>query len=97
MPSDQRRLIEHAKFRASFRKTNKKDWTARKKHIDAITNQNKRLAALSNKDNDYKKIFEEPVKERFDKVKELTNKLNQNDLIYYFKSNPSRKKIWWFQ
>ena len=64
-----------------------------KKHIDAITNQNKRLAALSNKDNDHKKIFEEPVKERFDKVKELTNKLNQNDLIYYFKSNPSRKKI----
>ena len=40
-----------------------------------------------------KKIFEEPVKERFDKIKELTDKLNQNDLIYYFKSNPSRKKI----
>ena len=53
-----------------------------------ITNQNKRLATLTNKvdnhKNNYKKLFEELVKERFDEVKGLTNEINQNDLIYYF-------------
>ena len=52
------------------------------------TNQSKRLATLTNKvDNhkdNYKKLFEELVKERFDEVKGLTNEINQNDLIYYF-------------
>ena len=50
--------------------------------------------ALTNKDDhkeNYKERFEELVKERFDKVKELTNKINQNDLIYYFKGNTTRK------
>ena len=44
-----------------------------------------------------KKIFEELVNERFDEIKELKDEINQNDLICYFKSNTSRKKIWWFQ
>ena len=50
--------------------------------------------ALTNKDDhkeNYKERFEELVKERFDEVKELTNKINQNDLIYYFKGNTTRK------
>ena len=44
------------------------------------------------KDN-YKKIFEELVKERFDKVEELTYEINQNDLIYYFKGHTARKRL----
>ena len=44
------------------------------------------------KDN-YKEIFEELVKERFDEMKELTDKINQNDLIHYFKSNSARKRL----
>ena len=57
--------------------------------IDAITNQNVRLAALTNKDNNHKdklKKLEELLKERFDEIKELTDEINQNDLTYYFKS-----------
>ena len=52
---------------------------------------------LTNKDDDhkdnYKEIFEELVKERFDEIKELTNEINQNDLIYYFKGNTARKRF----
>ena len=32
-------------------------------------------------DDNYKEIFEELVKERFDEIRELTNEINQNDLI----------------
>ena len=39
----------------------------------------------------YKKVFEELAKERFKEIKELTNEINQNDLICYFKGNTSRK------
>ena len=44
------------------------------------------------KDN-YKKIFEELLKERFDEIKELTNEVKQNNLIYYFKGNTARKRF----
>ena len=67
-----------------------------KKQIDPIANRNERLATLTNKDDhkiNYKEIFEKIVKERFDEIKELTDKTNQNDLIYYFKANTVRKKI----
>ena len=51
---------------------------------------------LTNKHDDhkdnYKKIFEKLV-ERFGEIKELFNEINQNDSIYYFKSNTSRKKF----
>ena len=51
--------------------------------------------ALTNKDDDYnfnyKKVFEKLV--IFDEIKELTNEINQNDLIYYFKSHASRKRF----
>ena len=40
----------------------------------------------------YNKIFEE-LNERFDEIKELTNEINQNDLMYYFKSNTSRQRF----
>ena len=40
----------------------------------------------------YNKIFEE-LNARFDEIKELTNEINQNDLMYYFKSNTSRKRF----
>ena len=51
---------------------------------------------LTNKVNfikNYKKTFEELVKERFNEIKELTDERNRNDLIYYFKSNTSRKRF----
>ena len=40
-----------------------------------------------------KEICEELVKERFDEIKKLTDEINHNDLIYYFKGNTSRKKF----
>ena len=55
-----------------------------------------RLAAVTNKDDhedNYKKIFEELAKERFDEIKELTDETNQNDLIYYSKGNTLRKRL----
>ena len=48
-----------------------------------LRSQNKRLAALINKGDhkdNYKEIFEELVKGRFDEMKVLTNKMNPNDL-----------------
>ena len=65
----------------------------RKKQIDAITNQNKRLEALTNKDDHKslcKEIFDKIVKEKFDGIKELTYKIDHNDLIY-FKNNTVEK------
>ena len=44
------------------------------------------------KDN-YKKIFEELLKERFGEIKELTDEVKQNDLTYYFKGNTARKRF----
>ena len=41
----------------------------------------------------YKKIFEELLKERFDEIKELTDEVKQNNLIYYFKGNTARKRF----
>ena len=64
--------------------------------MDAIINLNERIVALTNKDdheNNYKIIFEELVKERFDEIKELTNEKNLHDLIYYFNGNTARKRF----
>ena len=55
--------------------------------------------ALTNKDDhkdNYKEIFEELVKERFDEMKELSDEINQNDLIYHFKGNTARKRFYGF-
>ena len=65
-----------------------------RKQTDAITNQKKRLAALTNKDDEnlsHKEIFEELVRERFDEIRELTNEANLDGLIYYLKGNTARK------
>ena len=65
-----------------------------KKPIDAITNKNGRLEALTNKDNHksiYKEIFDQLVKEKFDEMKELTYEIEHDDFIYYFKNNTARK------
>ena len=65
-----------------------------RKQTDAITNQKKRLAALTNKDDEnlsHKEIFKELVREGFDKIRELTNEANLDDLIYYLKGNTARK------
>ena len=46
-------------------------------------NQCKRLAALTNTydDHNYKEVFEELLKEKFDEIKQLTNEIKQNYLI----------------
>ena len=52
--------------------------------------------ALTNKndhEDNYKKMFEELVKELFDEIKELTGEINQNDLAYCFKGNTAIKRF----
>ena len=39
----------------------------------------------------YKEVFDKLVKERFDKIIELNNEINQNDLVYYLKDNVRRR------
>ena len=98
LPSDESKIIEQAKFTYSpldkaFEKQIKMIEDQRKKQVDAITNQNKRLEALTNKGDHKsicKKIFDNAVKERSDEVEELTDQIDYNDLIYYFKNNNSR-------
>ena len=58
LPPDQRRVIEQAKFtysslRKAFENQTKTIEVLGKKQIDAITNQSKKLAALTNKDDDH--------------------------------------------
>ena len=41
-----------------------------------------------------KKYLKNQLKKGFDEIKELTNEINQNDLIiYYFKGNAARKRF----
>ena len=61
-----------------------------------LQNQNKRLVAWTNKDDhkdNCKEIFEKLVKERFDEIKELTNKITHDDLTNYFTGNTARKRF----
>ena len=65
-----------------------------KKQIDIITNQNKRLEGLTNKDDRksiYKEIFDKLVKEIFDEIIESFDEIKEHDLVYYFKGNIDRK------
>ena len=68
-------MIEHAKsspLAKSIEKQRKTFEDQGRKQIDAITNQNEILAALTNKDDhkdNYKEIFEKLISERFDKKK----------------------------
>ena len=119
LPSEQSRIKEELKFTYSslgkaFEKHKKIIEEQEKKQIDVIANQSEKLEALTNKDDDhkvhYKEIFKELVTERFDKIIELFDEINWNDLIYYLKSNSTIKifddfnkgikpfcnsKIWW--
>ena len=61
LPSNQRQIIEQAKFTypplgKAFEKETKTIEGQGRKKIDAITNQNKRLAALTNRD-DHRDIY----------------------------------------
>ena len=94
LPSNQRQIIEQAKFTYSplgkaLGKQTKTIEEEGKKQIDAITNQNQN----DDHKDDYKTVFEGLVKERFDEIKQLTHEINQNYLIYYFKSNTSSKRF----
>ena len=101
MSSNQRQIIKQINFTSSplgkaFKKQTKKIEEQVRKLADDITNQNERLVALTNKDDhkdNYKKIFEELVKERFDGIKELTDNINKNDLKYYLKCNTARERF----
>ena len=64
--------------------------------MDAIRNQNKGLATLTNKDThkvNYQKMYDELVKERLDETKELSDKVNQKYLMSYLKANTTRKRF----
>ena len=99
LPLYQSRIIEQAKCTYSpLKKVLEKQMETtedqEKKQTDAITNQKKRLAALTNKDDEnlsHKEIFKELVREGFDEIRELTNEANLDDLIYYLKGNTARK------
>ena len=72
MPSNQKQITEQANF--PYSPLGK---AFQKQQIDAVTSQNERLSALTNKDyhqddyeNIYKKIFEKTVKERFNEITE---------------------------
>ena len=77
LKSDQRRIIEQAKLTYSclgkaFEKETKTVEEQGKRQIDAITNQNKRLYTLTNKDDHksfYEKIFQKLVKKKNELMK----------------------------
>ena len=60
-----------------------------------MLSKNERHTALTNRvdhNNNYKKIIEELVRERFNEIKKLTDEKNHNLSVYYFKGNTDR----WF-
>ena len=97
--SDQSRIIEQARFTYSplgkaFEKQTTMIKDQGRKQIDAIINQNKRLTALTNKDDDkdnYKEIFEELRKIWWNK--RINQWINRNGLTYYFEGNTARKRF----
>ena len=106
LPSNQRQIIEKAKFTYSllgkaFGKQTKTTKEQGRKQIDAITDQNERLVASANKDdhNDdhkdiYKEIFDKLAQEKSkNKIKELTYEIDYDDLTYYFTGNKARKRF----
>ena len=77
MPADQIRIIEQAKFtysplRKTFQKQTKTIEEQGKKHRDAIVYQSKRLAPVTNKNDNYKDNCKKNIwrtRERFDEIK----------------------------
>ena len=101
LTSDQRRVIEQTKctyspLEKALEKLRKTIEDQRRKQINAITNENKRLPALTNKDDhkdNYKGVFQKLVRERFDIIKELTDEINHDILTFHFKGNLIAKDL----
>ena len=75
-------------------KNKQKRLKSKEKQIDATTNKNEILETLINKDDHksiYKEIFDKLVKEKFDRIKELTYEIDHDDLIYCFKGDTAKK------
>ena len=97
LPSNQRKIIEQAKFACSplekaFEKQIETIEELRKKQVNAITNQNKTLETLTNK-NIYNEIFDKTVKEKFDEIRKLTNETNHDCWAYYFKGDTDKERF----
>ena len=68
--------------------------TAFAKQTKAIEDQGeKQIDTITNRKDNYKEIFEKLAKERFDEIKELTNEISHDDLMYYFKGNTATKRF----
>ena len=94
LPSNQRQIIEQAKFTYSplgkaFEKQIKTIEDQGKKQVKAI--QDKQLVNINNNDDDYKdklllskerEIFKDICNKRLDKIEELNNKIDYDDLKY---------------
>ena len=98
-PRDQRRVTEQAKVaysplaKTSQKQTKTIEEQEKKKQIDSITNQNKILETLTNKDDHksiYKEISDKLVKEKFDGIKEIKYETDHDNLIYFFKNNTAK-------
>ena len=64
------------------------------KQTKAIEDQGeKQIDTITNRKDNYKEIFEKLAKERFDEIKELTNEISHDDLMYYFKGNTATKRF----
>ena len=64
------------------------------KQTKAIEDQGeKQIDTITNRQDNYKEIFEKLAKERFDEIKELTNEISHDDLMYYFKGNTATKRF----
>ena len=95
LPSNQRQVIEQAKFTYSplgkaFEKQTKTIIDQGKKQVKAIQD-NKQLVNINNDDNDYKdklllskarEIFKDIYNKRLDKIEEINNKTDYNNLNY---------------
>ena len=82
--------LAYSPLQKTFEKQTKTIEEKGKKQIDPITDQNKGLEALTNKDDHksiYKEIFDRVVKERFDEIKQLTHEIDHDGLMHYFKNN----------
>ena len=98
MLSNEREIIAQTKFTYSplgkvFEKQTKMIEEQGRKKIDAITNQNERLAVLTNRGDNkdiYKEIFDKLVKEKFDKIKDVTYEINDHYLTCYFKGDSAK-------
>ena len=102
MPFDQSRIIEQAKFtysplgKALEKQTKMVEKQGKNKQM-LLWIKNKRLEALTNKDVDQKdkEICNGLVKERLDKMIELADEINENDLVIAFNGIKLFEKTWW--